>query len=1127
MPIDWDNEAVKRYLTAESHQKSKEEFERTHIDIDRIEAEYLFPHSTTDDFVTQAEFRDAVLKSSVMDDNRIFILRGETGSGKSQLCQWLEYQIGESRGSGVDDTHIALHVSRSQTQISDIIDILTEPVDIDIQVGNVDQLDPEKVASAMVANLEAYAPTALEMLTPDEVSKLVEKRQNGVDLEEILEDNIRKYQEAVESDGEREIPNLISEDDYRKLSLAAFNQARGGDTIFPALRGFLHDELSSKLNVGDFQEKLETISDAYVEEGLRPVLICEDLTTFSVLKEQLLDHIFQLDSGHYDVVLGWTTGWEKDDLSKALGTSEDTYTYMKDRAEGYLSTTDDSGQAYFLTEDVTVELARKYLSVIREDSDMDPGVEIPHSDFDDLYPFNAEFVRQSYENLVQDGNERRTPRLLLIRIVKECLNATAPPFEAIDGNPYVKQFPTPVSLEYPTTIQSLAKWYGIPTANGDIRIPRGIFETFDIPVPTSTISKTESDIVLPREGGGTIQTTFNLQQVGGTIKPGAEITIETTLNARPESDVEVELNGDHIGFTEDDGTLAVELPDEEQEVTIIAKKAQLADTIEFTVGTDSLQLTADPSQPAQGEEVTVTTRINGEPIEGVRIYRDGEFVGESDEDGTVQVTGAKAPRMTINGEFDELENELTIPVVDDSIYPVDTKLDDDEVEQRLHEYQQWLKNGEKYDSSGTLKEGAANVLELWHDPTRLANPNASATGVAGIYYSRGNATPVSIQSVDERTGISIELPFGTDHDSIYKPLLWSGISSSDDLPREDRYNLNYDLVQGWVDDKVAEFRAQMRADIEECLEKCGEGWTIEEFIIVAQYLLHNVGKGVTDVSRSLVFEEYSATKDYDHPVTKRFKRTDSFFDAHGTLTKSSSAPLDLAEGFFKLKENFVDDERLSRAYDRVAEDPSSYVTEAMYIDSSDLPDAYKIRTSRTSTEHVKLGTLFKRVREYAQELNSLGASDVEHITKSVERIDQWFDESHNVPELLELYNTLYESIGTLERTANDRWKKQKEVLESEDGIHLTEFKRDIESFRDIESKSGPELIALLHRFEESRDQRVEWEIYEAIDEMIQATREVDIPETGDKLETEVRKSDEMGKLLKQRSAVEGVIGGEH
>ena len=1117
-PRDWDDDVVRRYLTPESHQKSREEFERTHIDIDKIRAEYLFPHPSNEEFVTQEEFRDAIVKSNVQDDNRIFILRGETGSGKSQLCQWLEYQIG-SRDAGVDETHVALHVSRSQTRIEDIVDILTEPVDIDIQVGNVEDLDPEKVADAMVTNLEAYAPTAFQELSGEEIERLIEERP-GTDLRSILAENIRAYQTAVTSDDEEDVPDLLDEDDYRELAFSAFGEARGGQTLFPSLVGFFHDELSGKLNVGNFQDKLEQISDAYVEEGLRPVLICEDLTTFSVLKEQLLDHIFQLDSGHYDVVLGWTTGWEKDSLDKALGTGENTYTYMKDRAEGYLSTTDETGQAYFLTEDVTVELARKYVSVIREESTSEATVDIPEDAFDGLYPFNAEFVRHAYEHLVQDGNERRTPRLLLIRIIRECLTSTAPPFESIDGNPYVKQFPTPVPLDLPPAVQSLAKWYGIPTAEGNIRLPRGVFETFGVTVPADVIDDGDP-VVLPGKGK-TPPRSFRLEQVAGTIEPGASVTVRATLNDRPEADVDVERDGEPIDFTDQRGTADVPLPNEEGDVTITARKADLNDQVVLTVGRDSLNLSAAPSRPEEGEEVTVTARFNGEPTEGVTIYRNDEEVGTTGAEGKLTLAATGGPELTLRGEIDGVEDTTQVQVVTGGDYPVETDLPPDEVDQRRFEYEQWLTAGAEYDSSDTLRTGAVAVLEEWFDPTRLANPNASTTGVTGIYYARGTETPVSIQSVDERQGLSIELPFGTEHNDIYEPLLWCGISTDGTLPEEDKYQLNYGLLRGWATDQVAAFRAEMRAEIE---SKLPEDWTIEEFIIVAQYLLINANDGTTDLSRDLVFEEFSQLERYDHPVKERFSVGHPYREAYNNLTKSSGVPSDLAAGFFKLKENFVDDERLSEAYEAVESEFETYVTDAMRIDD-DLPDAYRLGTTR-STASLYLEPLLTRVKEYAQELHRLGPADVEHVESAVERIDEWFDEAHDTERLRDLYSRLYEAAGRLDITVKERWEQQLERLEDGDEVHLTAFQADLERFRDIGSATGPELVALLHRYEESRAERVEWEIYEAIDELYSTVEATPVPETSTQLEDAVHDSDAMQSLVARRDTIEKTTGGEH
>jgi hypothetical protein len=1120
IPVDWDDDVVRQYLTPESHQKSRAEFERTHIDIDRIRAEYLFPHPTNDEFVTQEEFRDAILKSNVLDDNRIFILRGETGSGKSQLCQWLEYQIGHDRETGQDETHVALHVSRSQTRIEDIVDILTEPVGVDIQVGNVEDLDPGKVADALVTNLDAYAPTAFQQLSGAEIEQLIQDRPE-TDLRTTLEGNIREYQRAVTSDEEEDVPDLLDMDDYRDISLAAFGEARGGETIFPQLKGFLHDELSGKLNVGNFKEKLERISDAYVREDLRPVLICEDLTTFSVLKEQLLDHIFQLDSGHYDVVLGWTTGWEKDDLDKALGTSENTYTYMKDRAEGYLSTTDETGQAYFLTEDVTVELARKYVTAIREESERSLDVPVPETAFDGLYPFNVTFIQKAYEHLVQDGNERRTPRLLLVRIVRECLNANAPPFEAIDGNPYVKQFPTPVPIDLPAAVQSLAKWYGRPTAEGNIELPRAVFEVFDVAVPEDVLEDGES-IVLP-EKGGTTRRKFRLGLVEGTTEPGATVTVETTLNGRPEPDAELELDGRSVGFTDDDGRIDVTLPNEDRGVTLVARKAKLSDSSQFELGRDSLNLVATPSRPDVGEDVTITARINGETTGGIQLYKDEREVGSTGHDGTFTLPADDPPEMTIRGEIDGIEDEVSIEIREGTVYPVDVDLPHEEVDQRRFEYEQWLKTGERYDSSETLRAGAATVLEMWHDPTRLANPNATIEGADGIYYGRGSETPVSVQSVNERQGLSVELPFGTDHDDVYEPLLWCGLSAGDELPREERYELNYDLLRGWADEKVATFRSEMRAELEDCLPP---GWTIEQFIVVAKFLLRNGVDGTRELDRNLVFETRESTSNsYEHPVVTRFSTGHTYRQAFASLTKHRKTLTDLAEGFFKLKEHFVDDERLSTAYEEVEANLDEYVADAMDIEDT-LPDAYRVGSTR-STASMQLNTVFKHVGDYAYELNALDPSDVQYVVEAVERVDRWLDGVEDTSQLLSSYESLYEAVGRLDVGIKESWERNLERLRSGEEFHLGAFRHDVHSLRGVESAIGPDLVHLLHQYERSRNVRIEWEIFEAIDEMVARSAEVTVPDQTNKLEDAVRRSDEMTAVLERRAAVRDTIGGEN
>ena len=90
---NWDRDVVEDFIKPESQQKTPEVFRETHVEIDKIRAEILRPHSGDDAFVTESQFRDAVLDSDLKDDNRIFIVKGEVGSGKSHLCKWLEYEI--------------------------------------------------------------------------------------------------------------------------------------------------------------------------------------------------------------------------------------------------------------------------------------------------------------------------------------------------------------------------------------------------------------------------------------------------------------------------------------------------------------------------------------------------------------------------------------------------------------------------------------------------------------------------------------------------------------------------------------------------------------------------------------------------------------------------------------------------------------------------------------------------------------------------------------------------------------------------------------------------------------------------------------------------------------------------
>jgi hypothetical protein len=80
------------------------------------------------------------------------------------------------------------------------------------------------------------------------------------------------------------------------------------------------------------------------------------------------------------------------------------------------------------------------------------------------------------------------------------------------------------------------------------------------------------------------------------------------------------------------------------------------------------------------------------------------------------------------------------------------------------------------------------------------------------------------------------------------------------------------------------------------------------------------------------------------------------------------------------------------------------------------------------------------------------------------------------------------------------------------------------TFEDISDKSGYELIATLHDYEESRSAEVAWEIYEAIAGMIKEAEGVKLPEDVG-FRDRVRELSEFETYEQRRHKIETTLGG--
>ncbi len=76
-PKNWTDRSVEKYVTQESQQKSRAEFEATHVPINHIKVERTQIDAWTDkgEYITESDFYDAVIDSHIESDNRMFFCR--------------------------------------------------------------------------------------------------------------------------------------------------------------------------------------------------------------------------------------------------------------------------------------------------------------------------------------------------------------------------------------------------------------------------------------------------------------------------------------------------------------------------------------------------------------------------------------------------------------------------------------------------------------------------------------------------------------------------------------------------------------------------------------------------------------------------------------------------------------------------------------------------------------------------------------------------------------------------------------------------------------------------------------------------------------------------------------------
>lgn len=478
MPRDWDRDVVTQYLSMSPSDRSDEVFQQLHLPLTKIYTEWA-QAVYSEDFITQSEFHDIITGSELRDFNRLFLLEGSSGSGKTHLCTWLARQIGTNLQQSGTESHIAIPITRSEQSLNSIFEALTKHVSIEPKTRSIDDVDPDRLANALVEAIRVFNLNLEDVLSNMDRDKLTDSYPDERGLRELLRDNIRTYQRAWAT-GSNPVLELISRTEYQQLTEIALGREPTSDE-FMSFRWALQDCFIHFLGVQNIDASLTDIANAYVELGIRPVLLFDDFLSLGPLWRILLDYFVKLSSGHFDIIIGVPDRQTDTERRNEFTEYLHRFTGNMRRFAGHLRLSDSDGHSYFLTDDAAVDLVRKYVHAIRTASSAEFDTEVVPTDFDGLYPFNEPFVHNLYRNLQIDGKPTRTPQLLL-RVIQNCLLDSEPPFESVEKSDYVSSRSVSRTSKYPTDVRKLLKWYGRFERN-TMQISSDHFETFDVDIP--------------------------------------------------------------------------------------------------------------------------------------------------------------------------------------------------------------------------------------------------------------------------------------------------------------------------------------------------------------------------------------------------------------------------------------------------------------------------------------------------------------------------------------------------------------------------------------------------------------------------------------------------------------------
>lgn len=385
----------------ERYNQSPDYFRKTHFP----QVMHRFNGSQLIAEVTEGELLEE-LKDVDSNGNRVYLVFGSTGSGKSELLCWLKDKwLMEVTNRPV------IRISRTelnpQTLIKKCLDALDLSLDVSIDedrwglllkkpITLVNQMVWTALAESMESD-EEIVPAALLM------RPIIEKNIVGF-TSQVKRGKIKKPLEVLHRE---QFESLLANTTLNiSLEYATFRQ-----TLSRKLDHFLFEGR-------DIGTLFKQLSQQIKSKGIRPLLLIDDLVqSINIYATNILDQFITLEEGNWDVVIGLTPGAVQDtEKGFSLTQRIQNLDTINDRVKK-LWLSDESGKDFFnLDRKQVIHYMANYLTQLKATQGFNCSSECPYyeqcssitiesSEVDSkvndievqLLPFNSHMLRRTYD----------------------------------------------------------------------------------------------------------------------------------------------------------------------------------------------------------------------------------------------------------------------------------------------------------------------------------------------------------------------------------------------------------------------------------------------------------------------------------------------------------------------------------------------------------------------------------------------------------------------------------------------------------------------------------------------------------------------------------------------------------